>query len=102
MDPKNWAQEYLGLRKTDTVSTPKGNHIDFKVMLRPEPCRRPTALQIVNASILKEDVHSYLTFTANLSNAQINSGSGEINPMAPEAETNCSSGSSAAGSIASI
>jgi len=73
-----------------------------KVMLRPEPCRRPTALQIVNASILKEDVHSYLNFTANLSNAQVNSGSGEINPMAPEAETNCSSGSSAAGSIASI
>jgi len=66
-----------------------------KVMLRPEPSRRPTASQIVNASSLKEDVHSYLSFTSSMSANGTNcGGSGEI----PTTDPSLSSTGSSAGS----
>ena len=68
-----------------------------KVMLRPEPARRPTASQLVNASSLKEDVHSYLSFTSTLSDLGGScGGSGEINPEDPVMS---SSGSSAGSNL---
>jgi len=99
----DWAQLIQNILKASYSPLP----VDYssslsemvKVMLRSEPSRRPTASQIVNASSLKEDVHSYLSFTSALSANVANCGdSGEIHVTDPSLS---SSGSSAGSNVSS-
>lgn len=67
----DWADLFQNILRARyaPIPTPQfSNHLCelVKVMLRPEPNRRPSASQLVGATILQTDLNSYLTYISSL------------------------------------